>query len=111
MKHDALVGAMYGLLVPFVMPFVAYWTRKVNYWAFFAVGGLSIPAFSLMSVGIRQGWNVASTEVLPRVVTIEGGLISIGFGMSTVAFVWIARASGLERTAPGSDTDRTHMAD
>ncbi|MEX3956602.1 hypothetical protein [Trinickia sp. EG282A] len=105
MKHDALIGAMYGLVVPFVMPFVAHWTRRVNYWVFFIVGGLSIPFISFLSMGIRQGWNSAMEEVLPRVATAEGILIAIGLGMGTVVLVWIARISGLERTEQEKDTD------
>lgn len=112
MKHDAFLGAMYGLFVPFAMPFVAYWTRKVNYWVFFAAGGLSIPVFSFISMGVEQGWNIASAIVLPRVVTKRrGGLISIGFGVWTVALVWVARASGLERTARERDRDPDRMTD
>ena len=109
MKNDALVGAMYGLFVPFAMPFVAYWTRKVNYWIFFVAGGIGIPVFSFISVGIGQGWHSATTVVLPRVATMEGGLISIGFGMGTVALIWVARASGLERIRPERDKDQADM--
>lgn len=99
MKQDAFVGAMYGLMVPFVMPFIAFWTRKVNYWIFFIVGGLAIPTFAFVSMGIRQGWDSAIKEVLPRILTAEGVLIAIGLGAGTVALIWIARVSGLERAS------------
>lgn len=38
-----------------------------------------------------------------------GGLISIGFGMGTVALIWVARASGLERIRPERDKDQADM--
>lgn len=99
MKQDAFVGAMYGLVVPFVIPFIASWTRRVNYWIFFIAGALAIPTFAFVSMGIRQGWDSAIKEVLPRILTAEGVLIAIGLGAGTVALIWIARVSGLERAS------------
>lgn len=97
MEHDVLVGAMYGSIVPFAMPLIAYWTRQVNYWAFFIVGALAIPVFAFVSMGIQHSWSDAVHVVLPRILTIDGVLIGIGFGVGTVVWVWIARLSGLER--------------
>ncbi|WP_218275550.1 hypothetical protein, partial [Pseudomonas sp. FW301-21B01] len=46
---------------------------------------------------IQHGWSDAIHVVLPRILTIDGILIGIGFGAGTVLWVWIARISGLER--------------
>lgn len=94
MKQDVLAGAMYGLIVPIVMPFIAYWTRKVSYRIFFACGALGIPVSAFVSMGLRAGWTHSVDEVLPRVLTLEGILIMAGFGCATVFLVWIARLSG-----------------
>lgn len=96
MRHDVFVGAVYGLVVPFVMPFIAFWTRKVSYWVFFAFGGLSVPAFAFFSMGVRRDWVSATREVLPRIFTADGLLIVIGLGAGSVLLAWFARFSGFE---------------